>query len=127
MEKIDIETLGKQKFADREGGPFISTFSHEKALRECAEKINEIIEWINSKKDQIKRQEEKPINPLHISQEAKNECDDLHRSSIKEILEGEIEWLKSKNGQYWIKYEEPRIEEVFTNIINHLSEIIKKL
>lgn len=53
MDKIDLENLGYKVTEYRNGKPWSGTFDGMEAAKECAEKINEIIEWINSKKDQL--------------------------------------------------------------------------
>ena len=47
MEKIDLENLGYEVCEYRDGKPFTSIFSANKAVKEIAEKINEIVEFIN--------------------------------------------------------------------------------
>lgn len=41
---------------------------------------------MNNTKELIAEQKKEPINPLHISQEAKNECDTRHTTSLKSLL-----------------------------------------
>ena len=47
MEKLDINKLGEQLVDYRDGKTFISTVNPVKASKECAEKINEIIDYLN--------------------------------------------------------------------------------
>jgi len=47
MEKIDINKLGEQVIDYRDGKPFTSTVNPVKASKEVAEKVNEIIDYLN--------------------------------------------------------------------------------
>ena len=53
MEKIDLDKLGRYVVEWRNGKPWSDTVDGMIAAKECAEKINEIVEWINNKKDQL--------------------------------------------------------------------------
>lgn len=51
MEKIDINKLGVIEEVKGSNGMTIGYDNHD--ARIIAEKVNEIVEWINSKKDQL--------------------------------------------------------------------------
>jgi hypothetical protein len=48
IEKIDIKTLGESITEYRDGVPFTSIIDPMKAAQELAEKLNEVIEVINT-------------------------------------------------------------------------------
>jgi hypothetical protein len=48
MEKIDLKNLGYEVCEYKDGKPFTDRFSPNKAVKEIAEKINEIVEFITN-------------------------------------------------------------------------------
>ncbi len=49
MEKIDIEKLGEHIIEVKDGKPWIIEHNGLLASRQCAEKINEIIDYLKNK------------------------------------------------------------------------------
>lgn len=53
MNKIDTKKLGGHVTEYKDGIPWTIIVDPMVAAKEIAEKVNEIVEWINSKKDQL--------------------------------------------------------------------------
>lgn len=52
MKKLDVQTLGEMIVEYQDGKPFTSMISPIEASRQVAEKVNEIIDWIEQEKSQ---------------------------------------------------------------------------
>lgn len=51
MEKLDIQSLGEMIAEWKDGKPWTATKNPQKSAEEIAEKVNEIIDYLNTNKD----------------------------------------------------------------------------